>query len=539
MTKPTGGGNVIDNLIIGSSFAAYSAARALSKEGASFEVLDVAYDLEPEIADDAADLAGSPPSEWSNGATDRLFPPPKASMHGVERRQAFGSDFLYRIPKPLSVRAEGCGTEVSHAFGGFGNVWGGAMLPYDAAEISDWPIDADDLAQSYRNVLEYAPFSAERDGLAERLPLHTDTPGQLKRSAQTDSLLNALARRRSALQRGGAVFGRARVAVDSSNGPTGCQYCGRCLEGCVYGSIFNPRLEWATIPGMDGGSANARFHNGFYALEFSESAECVEVSAIDIRTAAVRTWRAKRIFLGLGHIGTTRMIARSLKRIGERIRTLDTQYFFFPMLSYAPRKQEPIDYTLAEAFLEIQNPKISDHKQHMQVYGLNPIFERMIDSASPGLVPTSPIRRRFHLFQGFLHSGDSGGVEFELVSSRQTHDEIVLRGRQNPNARRVARKVQSFVRGAMLPFGIVPPGLLSLVPPGRSFHAGGSFPMGGSHPVYSSDALGRPSGLKRVHIVGPSSFPSVPSSTISFSIMANADRVVRASIGAAQSSADN
>lgn len=529
MIEPADGEKVIENLIIGSSFAAYAAARALHRDGAAFEVLDVAYDLEPGIAEDVASFAQLPPSEWDEDISRRLFPAAEASMRGVKRRQVFGSSFPYRIPEPFSVRTEDCDTEFSHGLGGFGNVWGAAMLPYNDSELADWPVSPADMAQSYRNVLAYAPLSAERDGLADGFPLYTDNPAALRRSAQTDALLNAFARRRSALERGGAVFGRARVAIDTSQSDTGCRYCGHCLDGCAYGSIFNPGRAWATIPGMEGGGENRWFHRGFYALEFTERSDHVEVAAIDVRSGSMRTWRARRLFLGLGHMGTTRMIARSLKRIGERIRTLDTQYFFFPMLSYAGRKLEPVEYTLAEAFLEISNARISPHKQHVQVYGMNPIFDKMLKELGGGILPMSAALRRFYLFQGYLHSDESGGVDIEIESSTSTRDEIVVRGRQNPSARRIAGKVQSFVRNAMLPFGVVPPGTLSLVPPGRSFHAGGSFPMGGAHPVYSSDALGRPSGLKRVHIVDPASFPSIPSSTISFSIMANADRVVRAS----------
>ncbi len=49
--------------------------------------------------------------------------------------------------------------------------------------------------------------------------------------------------------------------------------------------------------------------------------------------------------------------------------------------------------------------------------------------------------------------------------------------------------------------------------------------MGGRHPVYSSDFLGRPAGLKRVHIVDAANFPTIAGSTIAFTIMANADRI--------------
>jgi hypothetical protein len=65
-----------------------------------------------------------------------------------------------------------------------------------------------------------------------------------------------------------------------------------------------------------------------------------------------------------------------------------------------------------------------------------------------------------------------------------------------------------------------------MVPPGRSFHAGGSFPMGAKDILYSSDLLGRPAGLSRVHILDASTFPSIPATTIAYTAMANSDRVV-------------
>jgi hypothetical protein len=55
--------------------------------------------------------------------------------------------------------------------------------------------------------------------------------------------------------------------------------------------------------------------------------------------------------------------------------------------------------------------------------------------------------------------------------------------------------------------------------------------MGGQDPVFRSDRQGRPAGLSRVHLLDAATFPSVPATTITFSIMANSDRVVRETVG--------
>ena len=45
---------------------------------------------------------------------------------------------------------------------------------------------------------------------------------------------------------------------------------------------------------------------------------------------------------------------------------------------------------------------------------------------------------------------------------------------------------------------------------------------------FETDELGRPYGFERVHVVDSSVFPTVPATTITLSIMANAHRIASA-----------
>jgi len=513
---------IFENLIVGSGLAGIATAMALRERGAPFKVLDIGHDLDPVTGRSVEQLAKQEPQAWDGEARERLFPPPVTSTSGIERRLVFGSDFPYRVPDAFSVRMENCTTELSHGLGGFGNVWGAAMLPYSAHTLRDWPIPKDDLDQSYRNVLKYVPLSAEEDGLEQAFPMYTQRATTLDRSRQIEALLSAFNRRKDRFARQGVEFGRARVAVNSTGDSEGCRYCGMCLDGCVYGSIFNPRLLWKKLE-----VAEKLIYRGFYVLEFKEHDDHVLVAAISTDDGSIRQWRAKRIFLASGHFATARMIARSLGRFNETIRVPDSQYFFFPMLSYRAVREE-VRFSLPDMFLEILNKDISDNYLHFQLYGMNKIFQQTLRAMIPRPAPLSSITSRFYMFQGYLDSADSGHLELEVIPAGETHDEIVIRGIENPRALSVARKAQALLRKSLIAFGLIPPVYLRLVPPGRSFHTGGSFPIGGSHSIYSSDVLGRPAGLKRVHIVDSANFPTVASSTIGYTIMANADRIVRA-----------
>ncbi|HXN77484.1 MAG TPA: GMC oxidoreductase, partial [Candidatus Dormibacteraeota bacterium] len=67
-------------------------------------------------------------------------------------------------------------------------------------------------------------------------------------------------------------------------------------------------------------------------------------------------------------------------------------------------------------------------------------------------------------------------------------------------------------------------------PPGRGFHNGGTFPMRANPGPFEVDVLGRPHGFTRVHVVDASVFPSLPATTITLSVMANAHRIGTAAI---------
>ena len=519
---------VVENLIVGTGPSAVSAAMALQRLGQPFLVIDAGFDLEPERESRIEEIARQGAEAWTVEDRRTLFPPPKTSTKGVEKRLAFGSDFPYRVPQTLEIVSEDCVVDTSHGFGGFGNVWGAAILPYSDNDLVGWPITAADLAASIRRVLQFVPISSEPDDLEQVFPRFDDRDRGLIASEQIRLLARALERRKPALRRNGIWVGRSRVAVDSAGGATTCRYCGYCLDGCAYGSIFNPRNVGKVL------RRDGVVRQGSYALEFREQADWVDVVLVDLGSGRLSSIRARRLFLGMGAINSTRIVARSLGLRRRPIRLKDSQYFFFPLFSYRPASAAP-SFTLAELFVEVLNPRIGPYFTHFQVYGLNPIFQQTIRALVPRFLRRPSllkgVEKRFFLFQGFLHSEHSGGLELTLDSSEQARDRVLIRGRTNPDSLRVARGAQRLLRKELLGFGVIPPLYLKMVPLGRSFHVGGSFPMGGEDPVFRSDHLGRPAGLERVHLLDAATFPSIPATTITLAIMANADRVISETVG--------
>jgi choline dehydrogenase-like flavoprotein len=67
--------------------------------------------------------------------------------------------------------------------------------------------------------------------------------------------------------------------------------------------------------------------------------------------------------------------------------------------------------------------------------------------------------------------------------------------------------------------------MIQMGKPGRGFHSGGSFPMSAEPHAGETDILGRPHGLRRIHAIDSTVLPSIPATTITFTVMANAYRI--------------
>jgi choline dehydrogenase-like flavoprotein len=181
-------------------------------------------------------------------------------------------------------------------------------------------------------------------------------------------------------------------------------------------------------------------------------------------------------------------------------------------------------HTLAQIFLELQDGSISRRNVHLQLYTYNDIYALELKRRFGRLYPFLPagvLLDRMALIQGFLHSDDS----FKTRVVRNDGG-FSLRKVPNDRTRKVVKRVVSKIRNATLKLGAVP--LLPLVQiaePGKSFHFGGTFSMSRNPQRGETDILGRPDGFERVHLIDSSIFPSIPATTISLSVMANAYRI--------------
>lgn len=517
-------------VVIGSGPAGVAAARALADAGRIVTVLDAGDEIEPGQMDVFETLARTEPDAWPAECVRSARSAFPVDLRRVPLKPAYGSLFPYALEDAdLTVSRENADTLPSLALGGLSNSWGASMAPFRQCDIEDWPITLADLAPHYRAVLRFIPMAAVDDALTEILPLYTDNPGALRRGAQANVLLNHMWRHDAALRHAGFRFGASRLAVTTAPQCTDrCRHCGLCLYGCPYGSIYNSAHTLRQLMR----EKRVEYRGKVYVDHLTQTGSEVTVHLHDRGSPDTRSQLdASRVFVACGAVSSTRLMLASIDHPPCLRRLRDSQYFVMPVVTFraVPVSVATQGNTLAQAFLELDDLIGSRRSVHMQLYGYNDLMLSALTRhlrSDPGRLErvSRSILGRLMVIQGYLHSDDSPALTL-------TTDNRVVRlvGERDDigtdNVRRVKRQLMAAARE----LGMMPvPGLAQLGHPGKGNHLGGSFPMRRDPGPFETDTLGRVPGWDRVHLVDASVLPSIPATTITLSVMANAHRIASA-----------
>jgi hypothetical protein len=263
------------------------------------------------------------------------------------------------------------------------------------------------------------------------------------------------------------------------------------------------------------------------------TADGVTIVARDLRQGTTVTFQADRVFVGAGVLPTAHLALHSLGAYDEAVEMLDSQYFIYPFfrLRRTPGVETESLHSLAQAFVEIDDPAISRHLVHLEIFSYSDFLKRALLATPLRFFLRFPwiaeqMFGRLLVVQGFLHSHDSGRLR--LVLRRNEAGQPRLEVEPQPSTRAWWGSLKAglkLVANAFLLGGAPVVPAMQFAEPGRSYHSGGTFPMRARPGKFETDALGQPTGLERVHLVDASVFPSIPATTITLTVMANAHRI--------------
>jgi ferredoxin len=524
-------------LVIGSGPSAAGTAMALAQRpDLEIVVIDLGLQLEADRRAIVAELAERPTDQWDSSKLALVsVQPVDSAVEGLPEKRAYGSDFAFRdvgqlrgIVPQLDVND----AVVSAAYGGFSNVWGSQIMPFTNATLDTWPISGDEMEPHYRAVLNEVRFAGEEDDLAELFPLIAAPTPLPDASERTVAVLRHYAKHRMTLRRHGVTLGRARLAFDASQ----CVRCGLCMTGCPYSLIYSAST---TIDRLRR-TGRITYHGDHMAVRVGEEGGRAFAWAREKGADRLRRFEADRIYLACGAIGSTRLVVNSLDLFDAPISLQESAQFALPFVSLGPTSDPKVEpqFTLNQFNMLVSPYGNEVDLALLHFYSYNTAF----DDALPSFLRLPIARRardqllrRLSVALGYLPSWASPKLQLrfrpptadvELPSLDISREDA--RWRENAMMRAVlARLVRSARHLDLWP--VLPKVMFS--GGAKSYHFGGSFPHRETPTTeLGTDLLGRPRPWDRIHLVDAAVFPSVPATTFTLTIMANAHRIASQSL---------
>jgi choline dehydrogenase-like flavoprotein len=409
------------------------------------------------------------------------------------------------------------------ARGGLSRVWGGYVSELDSDDLAGWPITSDDLAASYRAVIERIGVSGAADDdmgsfhgrLGPILPAPPIGPAA--------SVLHERYRRAAPIADFSLGLARnALLTIDRSD-RRACDLSLSCLWGCARGAIYDARYDLLHI----GKSPTFKLVDNCIA-----TAVDADKSGWRILTQTGRSLRAPRVLLAAGTLGTLRLIAPLLTERGlSELRLLNSPVQVMPMLvpSRLGKPAPQRGYTLAQlgyalryaagrpdyaagALYEVAALPPSTFAARLPL-GRRAATELIRTLASALMIATT-------YFPGSCSDNavhwrrDGGGIR------------ISIRGGFAPDFAKIAIDTRRHLARIFRRLGAWALPGATIAPPGIDAHLGGLFPMGLSAQQGSS-RYGELNIAPGLFIVDGSAHPTMPAKFVTLTIMANADRIGR------------
>jgi len=513
--------------IIGSGLSAIATAMALAERGYRPTMLDAGLPPGEEARELKQRLSATEPELWKETDLIKLRRTGRAALNGIPRKLYFGSDFVFQEAAgaaPLDVRQ--ASVYRSFAAGGFSNVWGAVLQPMESRDMQRWPFGPAEMAPHY-SAVHALMCDAGPGGMTDRtFPAHA-LDGGPEPSAQARAFHADLASAGETLKGRGIRFEYPRLAVLSADrdGRGGCRYCGQCIYGCPYDSIFTSSAALQRLIR----AGRVRCEAGVLVNRLTPEKGKILIEGRSLNDGATRQFRGDTVFVAAGFLETARITLDSLGLYDTQLQVRHSDIFTLPLVRYraTPGILREKLHTLCQLVVEIEDRTICPDYVRLQIYGYNDLYARLFCRKMGSLAPllqgvSRALARRLFVVFGYLHSDSSSSVTLSLT--RDSKLRVV--GQVNPRAelicRAVSRKLfrnRRYLRAVPLPFQ------LKMDLPGGGYHSGGTFPMRQVPRGLETDIWGTLSALPGVHIVDASVLPSVPASPLAFTVMANAHRI--------------
>jgi choline dehydrogenase-like flavoprotein len=525
----------IDVIVVGSGASAVNAAYPLARAGLQVRMLDLGHrDLQyaPRIPDRSfSEIRKTDPNQrhyflgegfcgigfGNTGAGAQLTPPRQFVCRDTETLTPADSAAFFPIE--------------SLARGGLAAAWGAGCPPFSDADLAGVPVSRSQLEPHYETVAERIGVSGARD---ELLPFMGDLrsmqpPVEIDTNAET--ILARYSGRRERLNRAGFFLGRPRLAMLSRDhrDRRAQRYQDMDFWSDAGRSVYRPQWTLDELCRFE----NFEYAPGLLVDRFDESANGrVEILARRPESGEVERHTGHRAILAAGTLGTARIVLRSLGRYNCKVPLVCNPHTYVAMLnlSMLGRRARDERHSLAQLCVvhAPDGPGAPTTVAHLYSYRSLHLYRLAKDSPLPLRESLLAFRMLVSCLTLLVVQHADAPDENKSCSLTQGVDGAVDRLRidyatsaaQREAADRSERAILSGFRSLRcLPLRRMHPG------DAASVHYAGTFPMTPSGGDLTCELDGRLRGTESVHLADGSLFARLPSAGLTFTMMANANRI--------------
>ncbi|MBA3451950.1 MAG: GMC family oxidoreductase [Deltaproteobacteria bacterium] len=524
--------SVVDAIIVGSGPSAVNAAYPLVEAGLTVRMLDVGNrdskyaGLIPD--GQFSELRRTDPDQHRyflgdelegigfghTGAGAQLTPPRQYVCKDTERLQPIASESFF----PLQSLAEG----------GLGGAWGAGSPPFSAADLAGFPIALEDLQPHYEVVADRIGVSGTRDDLMPFLgptfalqpPVEVDSNGE--------GILRRYATQRGVLNKAGMFLGHPRIAMLSREhrGRLANRYWDMDFWSDAGKSVYRPKWTLDELKTFASFSiVSRRLVRSFEERDDGE----VVVTAANVDGSGTELHRARSLVLAAGTLGSTRIVLRSMGHVDRRVPIVCNPHSYAALLNLNTLGQGVRDerHSMAQ-FCLVHAP--DGHTRpftvgHFYSYRSLLLFRLIRDTPLP-VRESLTIMRHLSPSLGALilqHRDTPSPTKYCSLGAGEDAPLEIEYSLSASEQRRIDDVEAEITRGLRRLRCIK----LKTMRPGHaaSVHYAGTLPMSATDVELTTSRDGRLHRTKRVYVADGSVFPSLPSKGLTFTMMANADRI--------------
>jgi len=505
--------------VIGSGLASFGCCRVLCKNNFIPDIFDIGEDLDlkqKNFKDIIKNYIKKKKTEKLASFLDNLL---KQNLFEFPKKKYFGSELLYNY---FNRNINDNNPVYSNVYGGLANVWSGSALLPDKKDLIDWPEFTIPDLEIYKKYFSDLPYSSREDNINAIFPQLSENVGNLKYNYSIEKLEEKI----SKINTKNFISGFSKSFLNTE-GPNGCKYCGLCMTGCVYQSIFNPKVYFEKLLKKK-------------KINYFKNFNLIKIIKINNKIELIFSNGKKiqydKVFLAAGALGSAKIILNSFQNIKE------TKLFYapglvIPLLSLKSYNFEwPNSNTLSKMFLEIKT-RIINNWVHCQI---NQPSELVMYKLGFFKVKNDWIKKMYFKFFKRLftitinyHSKYGGYYKLNLNNDSEG-------GVSNLNIAHFKNKNKK-----LFDFDIFDTILKKLKKLGfysnkffinhemncDHYYIGGTFPIKSKQTELTHlNRFGELRNIKNLHIVDSSTFPSIPGTTFGLLCMLNSARITESAI---------